>query len=711
MLSSVTSTLFFTAAAVSLVSAQASPIINERATGCPVEFTVNTYTGLVQYHWVYLFVGSTSQSLRFALDTSSSVLWANPNCDWSTDAAHAPDRALCHSLPRYAPINSTVSSATEFSGAETYLDEFDPTQSRDVEFTYYSDSINAGGYALHDHFIGVATGGHNPAMGTWGLANNPTNEFGSRASIQEALLDDGTVNTTAFSLDIRDDGTGTLIIGALDIGKFIGDLASIPMQASVSKRATEGSSKYTIMLLGLIHQLPYRTDPVDVIPQSAGGIQVSLNSASTFNRLPSDAVNKIVTILQATFNTEMGWYEVEASMMDAPGWLGFEFAGKTIQVSYKDFIYQPANHTRAVIALLPGKDGAYELGSTFMKSAYIVFDQLNSNVHLGTSASGLSQLVNFGAGADSIPSVSGVGTIKKTSTSTKATATSTGMTTSTSTPAKTTSSSTGKKTSTSTAAHKTSSSTSAKTKPTSTSAHTSTSTSESSSTPVGPSASTSSPSETSSVPSHTGKEPPSHSGPHSHGPSHSVRPSHPHSAFPSVSHSRSHHSYSKSHESPSHSHTRGPHSHTVSHGHHSHTRPGHEEPLSSTTASESVPTGGSHSHGHHSHTHGGHSYSHSRHPHSHTHPGHEEPTGGSHSHGHHSHTHPGHEEPSGSTTASETVPTDGSHTHTHPHHTHPGHTDTYTLRPTETDGTTTVVTRITMTVCPLETAVLDCDDY
>ncbi|KAA8575189.1 hypothetical protein EYC84_004386 [Monilinia fructicola] len=90
----------------------------------------------------------------------------------------------------------------------------------------------------------------------------------------------------------------------------------------------------------------------------------------------------------------------------ASGTMDFGFAGKIIRVQLAQFIWFNGATCYGPIANAAEKTDVI-LGDTFMRGAYVVFDQDNANVHIAQAASCGSNIVPITSGTDGVPSVTG----------------------------------------------------------------------------------------------------------------------------------------------------------------------------------------------------------------------------------------------------------------------------------------------------------------
>lgn len=233
----------------------------------------------------------------------------------------------------------------------------------------------------------------------------------------------GLIDSRAFSLDLRDIDSpdGSIIFGGLDTGKYVGSLEKCPMLDP--EESPTGSNRYWIYLNAVGMTLPSGESGLI----ADGELPVFLDSGGTLSRLPTSLFESIGAAFPgAEYYSEEGAFVVDCSVGDEAGSVDFVFGDKVISVAFKDFIWQPeTDEDICMLGILPddGKpltslphfttkpltNRAEEpvLGDSFLRAAYVVYDQDNRNLHLAQAANCGSNLVAISLGEDAVPSVTG----------------------------------------------------------------------------------------------------------------------------------------------------------------------------------------------------------------------------------------------------------------------------------------------------------------
>lgn len=138
---------------------------------------------------------------------------------------------------------------------------------------------------------------------------------------------------------------------------------------------------------------------------------VFLDSGGTLSMLPSSIVRPLAAAFPGAQNVGGGQYTVPCSAMNQTGFVDFGFGSKgttekVIRVPFKEFVWfvEPG---LCALGLMEGGSGTNVLGDTFLRAAFVVYDQDNNNIHLAESADCGSNLVAIGKGADAVPSIVG----------------------------------------------------------------------------------------------------------------------------------------------------------------------------------------------------------------------------------------------------------------------------------------------------------------
>ncbi|KAB8304531.1 hypothetical protein EYC80_003917 [Monilinia laxa] len=349
----------------------------------------NPYIGDI--YMITIQIGYPAQSITLSIDTGSSDLWVNPQCSTSGWTS------FCNSYPQYDPTKSTsfipLSQALNLAygiGA--------------VTGAYATDNFGMGsGPTIKKLQFGVATASNRMFAGimgvSWGLGLG-TGYY----NIIDQLALQGLTKTRAFAIDLGNVNTasGSIIFGGMDTKKYYGSLIKnpiIPFYAS-----PDGYPRYWINMTYFGVTFP------DDLPMNFTGPNyakpVIVDSGSTLSYLPPSLVTAMLVYFPGWVNKGGGLYTIPCSFRNILGTMDFGFAGKIIRVQLAQFIWFNGATCYGPIANAAEKTDAI-LGDTFMRGAYVVFDQDNANVHIAQAASCGSNIVPITSGTDGVPSVTG----------------------------------------------------------------------------------------------------------------------------------------------------------------------------------------------------------------------------------------------------------------------------------------------------------------
>lgn len=253
---------------------------------------------------------------------------------------------------------------------------------------------------LKDQVIGIAIESEGIPLGILGLSP-PVQGVNEYPYILDTMVDQGLIKSRAFSLDLRgvDNPTGAVIFGGLDTGKFIGKLAKLPILDP--EDAPRGADRYYITMTGIGLTLSDGT----VVRSEELNVPVFLDSGTTLSHLPTPIYRAIAASFpDALLDSESGLFILPCEYTEMAGSIDFYFAGKTIRVPLREFIWQTGGF--CVLGVVPDDEEPI-LGDTFLRAAYVVYDQDNRNLHLAQAADCGSHLVAIGSGEDAVPSSTG----------------------------------------------------------------------------------------------------------------------------------------------------------------------------------------------------------------------------------------------------------------------------------------------------------------
>lgn len=314
----------------------------------------------------------------------------DPNCndrDFSTG-----QQQECKADGTYNPATSTSANATGGTSQIVY-------GSGAVNIAYYVDAIGIPGASKNLTAVqfGKATASQDLNEGILGLG------FGNGVNLNysnfvDALQQQGLTNTKAFSVALGNSDTagGTIVFGGVDTKKFSGSLAAMDIQAP-----TGGDiQRYAVQ----VNSISYTNSSGTTKYPNSALSGVVLDTGSSLCELPSAIVAAMADDVGAQQDPQSGLLAVDCSAASASNKLEFAFNGVTIAVPMSQFILQDANScVLGVMALQPGSGITALLGDTFLRNAYVVFDQTNMKINMAqyTSCGTHEQAIQTGSGGAS----------------------------------------------------------------------------------------------------------------------------------------------------------------------------------------------------------------------------------------------------------------------------------------------------------------------
>ncbi|KAH8899940.1 acid protease, partial [Thozetella sp. PMI_491] len=336
---------------------------------------------------IELGLGTPAQSVVVQLDTGSTDFWVNPNC---ANINTATSTSFCNSLPRFTPADSS----TFKSLGESYQLRYG---SGNASIDWATETIALGAGKITGQQFGVASNSFSEPFGILGIGPNIGGSHPQYSFFIDTLATQGLTASRAFSLDLRgiESTDGSIIFGGIDTKKYSGALEKLPI---IPESEAPDGNRYWVSLDGI----DLVSDSGVSTAISSTPIAVLLDSGSTMSTLPVSVFNAIAKNFPTATLDASGLYTVDCAVTSQAGTVDFTFAGKTIKVAYKDFVW----HAGSFCVLgVEGSDTAIPiLGDTFLRAAFVVFDQDNQNIHIAQAADCGSNLVAITKGADAVPS-------------------------------------------------------------------------------------------------------------------------------------------------------------------------------------------------------------------------------------------------------------------------------------------------------------------
>ncbi|KAI1346313.1 aspartic peptidase domain-containing protein [Xylaria sp. FL0043] len=230
----------------------------------------------------------------------------------------------------------------------------------------------------------------------------------------DSLATKGLADTKLFSMDLGKQFspggaiTGELVFGGVDTNKYAGLLHKVPTNLY--------DPHYRITLNSLAHRPPGSGVSTPFIDSNLP-LSVIVDSGTTLSLLPESIVKQVAAQFPGAQSDGAGGYRVDCSYQSLDGSVDFSFLSEsgtvTISVVYRDFIWNSGGD--CFLGVWSSTDlGVWILGDTFLRAAYIAFDQTNNALFMSNYVScgdGQSNLVTVPAGPDGAAKIPGSCTV------------------------------------------------------------------------------------------------------------------------------------------------------------------------------------------------------------------------------------------------------------------------------------------------------------
>ncbi|RYP61689.1 hypothetical protein DL771_010040 [Monosporascus sp. 5C6A] len=321
---------------------------------------------------IELSIGTPGQSVKVAVDTGSSELWVDPVCQTSQSLSEVEE---CIANGIYDPSRSDTFE--DLNSTNTI-----PYGIGVVQIEYVSDNIVFPNSTINLTGVqfGVATASRQLNEGIMGLSfggNTPEAVLRYNNIVDELFLQNAT-QSRAFSVALGSsdsDNDSVVIFGGIDTSKYTGPLRTLPI---LGPQNGEAIYRYWVQLdsIGTTGRGSFHAYDNSSLP-------VVLDTGSTFCSLPRAVVNGMMEDLDGQIDRQ-GQVLVDCSHVDNKNTFDFNFGKITISIPYSQFVVQ-ANSEVCVLGAVPDDQIAL-LGDSFLRSAYVVFDQKNMEVAMAPYA-------------------------------------------------------------------------------------------------------------------------------------------------------------------------------------------------------------------------------------------------------------------------------------------------------------------------------------
>jgi hypothetical protein len=195
----------------------------------------------------------------------------------------------------------------------------------------------------------------------------------------DELYQNGVTASRAFSVALGSKDVsngGAVIFGGVDTQKFSGKLFQFTNLPPQDEQGQPGMWRYWIQLDSVGISKPGSSSSA----YANSALPIVLDTGATMSYLPQSIINN----LAKDFNAQVlddGTLAVPCSTATQSGTVDFTFGKLTIKVPYHEFIWEAAPG-QCFVGAAPVSGTTPILGDTFLRSAYVVFDQDNSNIFL-----------------------------------------------------------------------------------------------------------------------------------------------------------------------------------------------------------------------------------------------------------------------------------------------------------------------------------------
>ncbi|KAF7877265.1 hypothetical protein EAF04_000948 [Stromatinia cepivora] len=378
-------------------------------------------------------VGTPPQDIDLFVDTGSSDTWLIANTANSCTGSGLEDINKTEKLPCSTPYNPNISSSINQNiTTDTFVIEYlDGSKSKG---SYIADNFTLGNATIKSLQMGLAST-TDIRTGTLGLGysvNVAANNI--YPNIIDEFVSQKLISTRAYSLylDSADSATGSILFGAIDTSKFIGELTGIDIVPQPYWNGSILYSLFAIELVGLgITDQEGKTTNFTSSPQA-----VLLDSGASVITLPPDLTSVIFKYFNAYDDTNStGNVYLPCSLLNTSSDLTMNYlfssssTSATIKIPLSELVFPlsnpiytpwpnvtmpdlPFSGDVCAFGIQTGVSGYYFLGDTFLRSAYVVYDLEHNQIGIAQAnfdSNGSDEnIVELKAGQPGVPALTGV---------------------------------------------------------------------------------------------------------------------------------------------------------------------------------------------------------------------------------------------------------------------------------------------------------------
>lgn len=260
-----------------------------------------------------------------------------------------------------------------------------------IDFVTFDNSTKNHTITLNETAFINANGSDLPA-GALGLAASLPGEVEYNYHFLDNLVENGIINSSSFSFHIQDNSSAKLILGGVDQDYYTGPLVKFDKSPYLS---SSGDLKFNYPIVPLTSINVKNLDSGDTLFLTADNstFPVLLDSRVFYIYLPEEIIIDIAVQLNAFYYSNNNWL-AKCSIQDLAATIGFQFGNITIDLPIADLLspiyYNSTNRLvfddgeeACLLLTFPNTEYGYSiLGTTFLKSAYLVVDNEGDTIAL-----------------------------------------------------------------------------------------------------------------------------------------------------------------------------------------------------------------------------------------------------------------------------------------------------------------------------------------
>ncbi|KAI1337372.1 aspartic peptidase domain-containing protein [Xylariaceae sp. FL0016] len=334
-----------------------------------------------------LFLGTPQQKVSLILDTGSFAMLVDPDC------VRAADATACQKYGYY----NTSTSATARNLNSNFVAQFGTGY---MEGYWFNETVFVGQDALPlpESRVGVNSWSNYMWAGILGASYGQAWNT-QYATFLDSLVGEGYINVPIFSLGVgyqNPGSSGDIVFGGVDRWKFRGYLEPLEIWPKPAiQMANWQQVGYWVNITSLSISPPGQ-DETTLTTDNFSRMML-IDSGSTFTYIDASLVSQIAKAFNAQVDSR-GVYYVSCDYRNQTGTVnfGFNHGNMVIRVTYADFIVDFTTYCALGVQAADAGETSWVLGNSFIRAAYIVFDQEDDAVWLAQyqpcSESGITDL-------------------------------------------------------------------------------------------------------------------------------------------------------------------------------------------------------------------------------------------------------------------------------------------------------------------------------